>query len=47
MVNTTQKAFVEGKYILDASLIANGVIDSMMRRKGKRHFMQIKCGEGL
>ena len=33
LVNTAQNAFVEGKQILDASLIANEVIDSILRKK--------------
>ena len=33
LVNTTQDSFVEGRQILDASLIASEVIDSILSKK--------------
>ena len=41
VVNKAQNIFVEGKQILDASLIANKVIDSMVRRKEKGIFCKL------
>ena len=35
LMNSTQNAFAEGRQILDASLIANEVIDSMLKKKEK------------
>ena len=35
LVNKAQHTFVEGRQILDASLIANEVIDSLMKKKEK------------
>ena len=46
LVNSAQNAFVEGRQILDASLIANEVIDSMLKKKenGVLCKMDIKKG---
>ena len=35
LVNKAQHAFVEGRQILDAPLIGNEVVDSLLRRKEK------------
>ena len=41
LVNKTQNAFVEGKQILDTSLIANEAINSMTRRKEKGNLCKL------
>ena len=33
LVNTTQNAFVEGRQILNASVIANKIIDSILKKE--------------
>ena len=33
LVNTTQNVFVEGRQILNASLIANKIIDSILKKE--------------
>ena len=33
LINKAQNAFVEGRQIMDASLLANEVIDTMLKRK--------------
>ena len=35
LVNTTQNVFVEGRQILNASLIANEVIDSILKKENE------------
>ena len=35
LINKAQNAFVEGRQIMDASLMANEVIDTMLKRKEK------------
>ena len=35
LVNKAQNVFVEGRQIMDASLLANEIIDSMIKRKEK------------
>ena len=41
LVNKAQNAFVQGRQILDASLIKNEAIDSMTRRKEKLIFCKL------
>ena len=35
LINKAQNAFVEGRQIMDASLLANEVIDTLLKRKEK------------
>ena len=35
LINRAQNAFVEGRHIMDASLLANKVIDTLLKRKEK------------
>ena len=41
LVNVAQNAFVEGRQILDASLISNEVIDSILRKKERCLFCKL------
>ena len=47
LVNKAQNSFVEGRQILDAFLIANEVIDLMVKKEGKWYPMQTRYREGL
>ena len=47
LVNKVQNDFVEGRQILDASLIANEVIDSMVKGEGKGYLVQTRHKKGL
>ena len=47
LVNKAQKAFVKGRQILDAPLIANEVIDSMLRKGEKGILCKLEIKKSL
>ena len=41
LINRAQNAFVEGRQIMDASLMVNEAIDTMIKKEGERGVVQV------
>ena len=41
LINRAQNAFVEGRHIMDASLMVNEAIDTMIKKEGERGVVQV------